>query len=63
MRDLLREVGVVVPQGATTALSRTPELVEDAETEVPDAVRALLFEVLAQVQDLEWRIAALEREL
>lgn len=63
MRGLLRELGVVIPQGARTALSRIPELVEDAEAEIPGTMRALLFEVLAEVRDLERRIAGIEREL
>ena len=49
MRRLLRELGIVIPQGARTALSRIPELVEDAETEIPHAMRTLLFEVLEEV--------------
>ena len=63
MRGLLRELGVVIPQGARTALARIPELIEDAEAEIPDTMRALLFEVLAEVRDLEQRLAGIEREL
>ena len=38
-------------------------MVEDAEADIPDAMRALLFEVLAEVRELERRIAKIEREL
>ena len=50
-------------KGARTALSRIPELAEDAETEIPDAMGALLFEVLEEVRGLEHRIADIEGEL
>ena len=63
MRGLLRELGIVIPQGASTTLSRTPELVEDIETEVPDAMRGLLFEVLEELRGLERRIAGIELDL
>ena len=63
MRGLLRELGITIPQGARTALSRIPELVEDAEAEIPGSMRTLLFEVLAEVRELEQRIAGIEREL
>lgn len=63
MRGLLRELGIVMPQGARAALSRIPELVEDAEVEIPASMRAMLFEVLDEVRGLEQRIAELEREL
>lgn len=59
LRGLLRELGIVIPKGARTALKRLPAAIED----VPTPLRAALAEVLAEIRQLEERIVDVERRL
>jgi transposase len=60
-RGLLRELGIVIPKGATTALKRIPEtLADDA---VPPVLRDALHELLAEIRQLESRIDGIEQQL
>lgn len=61
LRGLLREQGVNLPGGARGALRKAPEAIDDKA--IPGSLRAALFELLAEIQDLEHRVAGLEREL
>ena len=60
-RGLLRELGIVIPLGATTALKRIPEALAD-ET-VPPMLRDAVHALLAEVRELEARIDGSERQL
>lgn len=58
-RGLLREFGIVIPQGAQTALKRIPEALES----VPPMLRAALNEILDEIHALEGRVKQIELQL
>jgi transposase len=61
LRGLLREYGLTIPLGAVTALKRLPESI--ATPAIPDALRPMLNEVLAEIHELERRIKEVEGQL
>jgi transposase len=61
LRGLLREFGLTIPQGAVTALKRLPESI--ATPSIPDALRPVLNEVLAEIHELSRRIGEVEGQL
>lgn len=63
MRGVLRELGVVIPLGAGRVVPMVRALVEDADSELPDALRPTLWEVCQEIRDLERRIKDVERQL
>ena len=60
-RAFLLERGVAVPQGKRKFAERLPEILEDADNGLPDAVRELVADMLAEWEDLEVRIANINR--
>ena len=63
VRGLLREFGLVIPVGARRVVPRVWELVEDAESGVPDPLRCVLAEVCVEIRELEERMAMCEKQL
>ena len=63
VRGLLREIGWTIPQGATKVVPRVRELLEDAEVELPSALRAVLSEACTEIRELEQRIGLVEMQL
>ena len=63
LRGLLRELGVTIPIGSRQVLPRVWELVSDAESALPDALRPVLAEVAREVVELERRIREVEAQL
>jgi transposase len=63
MRGLLRELGVAIPVGATRVVPVVWALVGDAESPIPELLRAPLAEVAREVAALEDRIKEVERLL
>jgi len=63
IRGLLRELGIVIPVGANKVVPAAWSVVEDADAEVPDALRPLLAEACHEVRQLEERIRLAERQL
>jgi transposase len=63
LRGLLRELGVVIPVGATNVVPQTWALIEDAESCLPDALRAPLAEACEEIRTLEKRIEQIETQL
>jgi len=61
LRGLLREYGLTIPLGAVTALKRLPESI--ATPAIPDALRPMLNEVLAEIHELGRRIDDAEGQL
>ena len=61
LRGLLREFGLTIPLGAVTALKRLPGCIDTAA--VPDALRPMLQEALAEIHELERRIDEVEGQL
>lgn len=63
LRGLLRELGVMIPVGAARVVPRVMGLLEDANSELPDALRPLLYQACEEIRALEDRIAEVERRL
>jgi transposase len=63
LRGTLREYGFNIPLGTTMAKSRTALVLGDHGNDVPQALRAPLTQLLAEVHVCDERIAQLERDL
>ena len=61
LRGLLREFGVILPLGAQAALKQMASGIDDPA--VPDLLKITLLELLAEVHDLDDKIARVERQL
>jgi transposase len=62
-RGLLREFGFVFPLGAATITGRIRELIEDADTSVLMPLRELLHQLVLEIDELQTRIQAVEKQL
>jgi transposase len=49
LRGLLREIGIFIPVGAKHVVPRVSELVEDADSDIPNALRAPLHEMRLEI--------------
>jgi transposase len=63
LRGLLRELGLMIPVGASQVVPRVWELVSDAESGLPDALRPVLAEAAREITQLGQRIAEVEAQL
>jgi transposase len=63
LRGLLRELGVFIPVGAENVVPAVWALVEDADSELPDALRPLFAEACCEIRDIEARVRLTERQL
>jgi transposase len=63
LRGLLRELGVMIPAGARQVVPRVGELISDADSGLPDALRPVLAEAAREVAELEQRIHEVEVQL
>jgi transposase len=63
LRGLLRELGVFIPMGAENVVPALRALIEDAESELPDALRNILYEACQEIRDIEARIKLTETQL
>ena len=63
MRGVLRELGFVIPEGATRVVPAVRLLIADADAEIPDALRPTLEEMCLEIRDLERRCGEVERQL
>ncbi len=62
-RGFLLERGIAIPQGKYRFAARLPEILEDADNGLHDEMRALLAKMLAEWEELEERIEAVNHEL
>lgn len=63
VRGLLRELGFFIPVGARQVVPAVWELVEDAESGLPEALRPPLMEACLEIRELEERSRACEKQL
>ncbi len=63
LRGLLRELGVFIPVGARQVVPAVWALIEDADSDFPDALRPLFAEACHEIRDIEARIRQVERQL
>jgi transposase len=63
LRGLLREFGVFIPLGAREVVPAVWAFIEDAEADVPDALRPFFAELCHEIRAIEARILQVERQL
>jgi transposase len=63
VRGLLRELGFFIPKGARHLVPHVLALVEDAESELPNALRPYLYEACTEIRELETRMKKAENQL
>jgi transposase len=63
VRGVLRELGIFIPKGADRVVPEISRLVEDDESEIPDALRPFLFEACGEIRELEKRMESVEHQL
>jgi transposase len=63
IRGLLAEYGIVIPQGIGHIARRLPEILEDAEAELPPLFRRLLHRLGEHLKELERQVSELEHEI
>jgi len=63
LRGFLKEFGIPLARGATTACRSAAGLLAEADTPIPFALRPALQELLREIQDLEARVQTIDRQL
>lgn len=63
IRGLLTEYGITLPQGIGHVTRRLPEIVEDAENDLPDVFRRLLQRLGAHLRELNCQVQELEEQI
>jgi transposase len=63
LRGLLTEYGITLPQGISHVANRLPEIIEDAENELPGLFRGLLQRLVAHLRELNHQVQALEEQI
>jgi transposase len=63
VRGLLRELGVFIPVGSRLVVPAVWALLEDADSELPDALRPVFAAACHEIRDIEARIKHVDRQL
>lgn len=63
LRGLLREFGFFIPLGARQVVPAVWALLEDADSDLPDALRPLFAEACREIRQIEARVQQVERQL
>jgi len=63
IRGLLGEFGIALPQGIVHVARRIPEIIDDAENELPIVFRQLLFRLRSHLLELDRQIKELEDQI
>ena len=63
IRGLLGEFGIVLPQGIVHVAGRLPEIIEDADNELPIVFRELLLRLRSHLLELNRQIQELEDQI
>ena len=63
LRGLLRELGVFIPVGPRQVVPHVWALIEDADSDLPEALRAIFAEACREIREIESRIKMAERQL
>ena len=63
LRGLLRELGFFIPVGARNVVPAVWAQLEDADSEIPDALRNVIAEACREIREIEARIKIVERQL
>lgn len=63
IRGLLGEFGIALPQGISHVARRLPEIIEDAENELPAVFRQLLLRLRSHLLELDRQIQEIEEQI
>ena len=63
VRGILRELGLFIPKGAHFVVPAISELVEDADSDLPDVLRPHLRDACSEIRELKDKCAGIEHEL
>jgi transposase len=63
LRGLLREFGIFIPVGAERVVPALWLVIEDAESQLPDAMREPFAAACREIRDIEARVKMVERQL
>ncbi len=63
VRGLLRELGFFIPKGAHFVVPAISELVEDADSNLPDVLRSHLRDACSEIRELKNKTTGIEHEL
>ena len=63
IRGLLGEFGLVIPQGICNVAKRVPELLEEANNELPTAFRLLIERLSVHLKELDRQVKEFEKEI
>ncbi len=63
IRGLLGEFGLVIPQGISSVAQRVPELIEDADHELPGSFRLLIQRLTDHLKELDRQVEELETQI
>ena len=63
IRGLLAEYGMVIPQGISHLGKRLPEILEDAENDLPGVFRQLLFRLAEHLKELDRQVREIEAQI
>ena len=63
LRGLLRELGVFIPVGSREVVPAAWALIEDADSNLPDALRPIFAEACREIREIEARVHLVERQL
>ena len=63
LRGLLRELGVFIPVGSRKVVPATWALIEDADSNLPDALLPIFAEACREIREIEARVRLAEQQL
>ena len=63
IRGLLMEYGIIIPQGIVNINKNTPEILEDAENELPGIFRQLWQRLTSHLKELDLQVIALDSQI
>ncbi|MHB1565222.1 MAG: IS110 family RNA-guided transposase [Acidiferrobacter sp.] len=63
IRGLLSEFGLVIPQGIASIAKHIPRILEDAENDLPDTLRALIARLATHLKELDCQVDELEAQI
>jgi transposase len=63
IRGLLTEYGITLPQGISHVANRLPQIIADAENELPGLFRGLLQRLVAHLRELNRQVQELEEQI
>jgi len=63
LRGLLRELGVFIPVGSREVVPAVWAVIEDADSNLPDALRTIFAEACREIREIEARVRLAEQQL